>query len=283
MCACGGGICGAETRQYSGVREFIPPTDDLASVMTQTCEQCGITGLHICGSAFVNSYPKTDTGYSAIIEELEKSLAASEKDLEGARRGLRMMTEERDALLSKVKELIVSQPLKSIDHQWDGDGDHCTVCGQSAWMAGGCRQISALSEIVSNAVALSESVAKQSADAHDSGVCGGQALCLRCATAASQQPVPALTIDSAVFRGLLDLFTAYRGMNRLNDIIRHIDTWAAELVQQRATLSDEQCHELRSTASINADLWAESQDFEPTQKQVSGVFIRTIITEAEAK
>jgi hypothetical protein len=52
---------------------------------------------------------------------------------------------------------------------------------------------------------------------------------------------------------------------------------AAAAGQDEAAWTDEQCHQLRETAAINADLWAESHDVEPTAAQVSGVFVRAIL------
>jgi hypothetical protein len=108
------------------------------------------------------------------------------------------------------------------------------------------------------------------------------------APATSQKPVPALSEpDHMPAYSALQAIIDYPDSGASDDagkmklIAIAAMTSAAQLVQQRA-LSDDECHELRSTAAINADLWAESQDFDPTQEQVSGVFVRAILAAAGA-
>jgi hypothetical protein len=47
-------------------------------------------------------------------------------------------------------------------------------------------------------------------------------------------------------------------------------------------LTDAQCSEIRERSAINADLWAESHDDEPTQAEVDAVFVRGILRAALA-
>ncbi len=59
-------------------------------------------------------------------------------------------------------------------------------------------------------------------------------------SAASQQPVPAPSIDSREFRDLcLRLASDFCRKERYDELIAHIDTWAAQLSQPRAVLSDD--------------------------------------------